>query len=87
MTWTKTVYSSMVAEVGYDAEQKELYITWTRGKRSIYSGVPEELAQQVANAPSVGSILNSDIKPYYSHRYECHAILFGHRVHRGRQDH
>ena len=69
MTWTKTVYSSMVSEVGYDAEQKELYITWTGGKRSIYSGVLEELATDLANAPSVGTMLNAEIKPYYAHRY------------------
>jgi hypothetical protein len=67
--WSKPVYSSNVSEVGYDPETGELIITWTKGKRSIYSGVPEELAEQLANAPSVGSMLNAEIKPYYSHRY------------------
>lgn len=68
-TWEKDVYSSNVSTVGYDPESKELIITWTRGKRSIYSGVPEELAEQLANAASVGSMLNAEIKPYYAHRY------------------
>lgn len=67
--WTKDVYSSNVQSVGYNDETKEMLITWTRGKRSIYSGVPAELAEQVANAPSVGSMLNAEIKPYFSHRY------------------
>ena len=67
--WTKSVYSSNVQEVGYDPETKELYITWTRGKQSIYSGVPEELAVDLSNAPSVGSMLNSEVKPFYAHRY------------------
>ena len=67
--WSKSVYSSNVSEVAYDEETKELTITWTRGKRSIYSGVPEELAIDLSNAPSVGGMLNSEIKPYYSHRY------------------
>lgn len=67
--WSKDVYSSNVASVGYDSETKELIITWTKGKRSIYSGVPEELAEQLANASSVGSMLNAEIKPYYVHRY------------------
>ena len=67
--WTKNVYSSNVQEVGYDPETKELYITWTRGKQSIYSGVPEELAVDLSNAPSVGSMLNSEVKPFYAHRY------------------
>lgn len=67
--WSKDVYSSNVSKVGYDSEKKELIITWVRGKRSIYSGVPEELAVDLANAPSVGSMLNSEIKNQYSHRY------------------
>lgn len=69
ITWSQTVYSSNVSEVGYDAESKELYVTWLKGRRSVYSGVPEELAQQLANAPSVGSMMRTDIIPYYSHRY------------------
>ena len=67
--WSKSVYSSNVSEVAYDEETKELTITWTRGKRSIYSGVPEELAIDLSNAPSVGTMLGQEIKPYYSHRY------------------
>lgn len=69
MGWSRQVYSSNVAEVGYDPETKELLITWTKGKRSIYSGVPEELAEQLVNAPSVGSMLNTEVKPFYAHRY------------------
>ena len=69
MSWSRSVYSSNVQEVGYDPDTKELLITWTKGKQSIYSGVPEELAEQLANAPSVGSMLNAEIKPYYQHRY------------------
>jgi hypothetical protein len=68
-TWEKEVYSSNVSTVGYNDETKELSITWTKGKRSIYSGVPEELAEQLVNAPSVGSMLNAEVKPYFSHRY------------------
>ena len=67
--WTKSVYSSNVQEVGYDPDTKELYITWTRGKQSIYSGVPEELAVDLSNAPSVGTMLNQEVKPFYAHRY------------------
>lgn len=67
--WSKSVYSSNVSEVGYDPETKELAVTWTKGKRSIYSGVPEELAEQLVNAPSVGSMMRTEIIPYFSHRY------------------
>lgn len=67
--WSKDVYSSNVSSIGYDEEKKEMYVTWTRGKRSIYSGVPEQLAIDVANAASVGSMLNAEVKPFYAHRY------------------
>ena len=67
--WSKSVYSSNVSEVGYDPETKELLITWTKGKRSVYSNVPEELANQLVNAPSVGTMLNTEVKPYFVHRY------------------
>jgi len=67
--WSKSVYSSNVSEIGYDPDSKELFVTWARGKRSIYSNVPEELAVQLVNAPSVGTMLNTEIKNYYAHRY------------------
>lgn len=68
-SWSKDVYSSNVSSVGYDSDTKELVITWTKGKRSVYSGVPEELAEQLVNAASVGSMLNAEVKPYFPHRY------------------
>lgn len=69
MSWSKDVYSSNVSSIGYDPDTQELSVTWSKGKRSIYSGVPEELAEQLVNAPSVGAMLNAEIKPYYAHRY------------------
>lgn len=68
-TWSQSVYSSNVSEVAYDADREELLITWKSGKTSAYSGVPEDVAQSCANAPSVGQFLNSEIKPMYAHRY------------------
>ena len=59
----------MVSSIAYDGEAKEMYVTWTRGKRSIFSGVPEDVALQAANAASVGQYMNMEIKPYYGHRY------------------
>lgn len=68
--WNKDVYSSNVANVAYQEDGSTLVITWTKGaRRSAYDGVPEELAEQLANAPSVGSMLNTEIKPYFPHRY------------------
>jgi hypothetical protein len=69
MSWSKNVYSSMVSEIGYDDETQELLVTWTNGRRSAYSGVPEGLADQLSRAPSVGGMINADIKGVFPHRY------------------
>ena len=66
----RDVYSSMVSQVGYDDETKELLVKFSKsGKVAAYQGVPLELATQLANAPSVGSMLTNEIKPYYPFRY------------------
>jgi hypothetical protein len=69
MSWFQAVYSSNIHEVGYDSDTEELLITWKSGKTSAYQGVPEDKANQIANAPSVGVAVNEEIKPYFSHRY------------------
>ena len=68
-TWRREVYSTNVSEIEYDEETQEMAVTWLRGKRSVYSGVPEDVALDCANAPSVGIFLNTEIKGKYNHRY------------------
>ncbi len=69
-TWTQSVISEMVSDVSYDDEKQEMIVTWKKsGKRSAYSGVGEDVALQCANAPSVGQFINSEVKPFYGHRY------------------
>ena len=68
--WSKEVYSTNASVIAYEEEGSKLIVTWAKGsRRSAYYGVPEELALQVASAPSVGSILNTEIKPYFRHEY------------------
>ena len=67
-TWDKPVYSDMVASIGYNDETNELIVTFNKGRKYVYAGVPEELAVQLANAPSVGQMMNSEIKPNYPAR-------------------
>ena len=69
MSWNQSVFSSNVDLVGYNDSTGELEITWKSGKVSAYAGVSEELALQVANAPSVGQAINSMIKNQFGHRY------------------
>lgn len=68
-SWTQAVYSSNVQSVGYDDETNELLVTWNSGRQSAYAGVSEETALALANAPSVGTMLNQEIKNVYPHRY------------------
>lgn len=70
MSWQKPVFSSMVSEVGYNDETSELIIVWAKGgKKSAYQGVPEGLADELSRAPSVGTMLIQEIKPFFPHRY------------------
>lgn len=72
MSWMKPVFSSMVSEVGYDPDTGELLVKWARsGKVSGYSGVSEEIANDLADGriASVGQFINSDIKDRHGHRY------------------
>jgi len=69
VSWSQNVFSSNVSEVGYDSDTSELLVTWQSGKQSAYKGVPEDVALRLANAPSVGQMINDEIKPYYSHSY------------------
>jgi hypothetical protein len=66
-TWSQNVFSSNVSTVAYDAEEKVLYVTFQKGQRYAYKDVPEDVAERLANAPSVGSMLRSDIQPNYSY--------------------
>lgn len=68
-TWERSVYSTMVSAIGYDAEREEMLVTWANGRQSAYSGVPEDVALNAANAASVGQFINSEVKPSYAHRY------------------
>ena len=65
----KPVFSQSVREIGHDAATGELHVTWVNGRRSVYSGVPAELAEQASKAWSVGKFVHEKIKPVHEHRY------------------
>lgn len=66
-SWMKSVYSDMVAEVGWDPEQEELIVKFKKnGKTAAYKGFDEGTAEQLSKAPSVGSMFLSEIKPFAS---------------------
>ena len=60
----------MASEIAYDSDTNELLVTWSKsGRVSAYQGVPEDVALRLANAPSVGQMINDEIKPNYQHSY------------------
>ena len=63
--WSKPVFSTMIAEVGWDDETEELLVTFLKnGKTAAYKGFDEGTAELLSRAPSVGQMLLSDIKPF-----------------------
>ena len=65
--WMKSVFSSMVSEVGWDPETEELLVTFAKsGKTAAYKGFDEGVAEDLSKAPSVGSMFLSEIKPFAS---------------------
>ena len=67
-TWSQSVFSTMASEVAYDDESQEMTVVWKNGRSTIYSDVPEDVAQSVANAPSVGQAINSEVKGRFAFR-------------------
>lgn len=70
----RSVYSSNVNRIGYDAATQELHVEWRAKKGqapkvSVYDGVPAHVARQVMNAPSIGEALAGAVKGSFGHRY------------------
>jgi hypothetical protein len=68
MGWSQSVLSSNVSEVGYDDEAGELIVTFSNGSVYAYADVDEGTAIALSKAPSVGQMLNSEIKGQYAYR-------------------
>lgn len=65
----RDVFSSHVNRIGHDPATGDLHVTWNTGKTSVYSGVPQELANAVMNDWSVGTALTTHIKAFFPHKY------------------
>ncbi len=64
-TWSKSVLSEMIDEVGWDEETQELLVTFIKkGRTAAYKGFDEGTADQLSKAASVGSMFLSEIKPF-----------------------
>lgn len=61
-----TVLSSNIAALKYDAAGKRLFVRFTNGTVYSYANVPQNIADEVFNAESVGKTFNSVVKAYQS---------------------
>ncbi len=58
------VESSAIARIGYDAGPEEAYVEYLGGALYAYRGVPDRVFEELANAESKGTFVNSVIKRY-----------------------
>ena len=69
LSWSQSVFSSIISDIGWDSDTEELLVTFRNGRTAAYKGVPEDKAVELANAASVGTSFNSEIKGFYNFRY------------------
>jgi hypothetical protein len=62
------VDSSSIEAVGYDADEREIYIQFLDGGTYVYSDVDEATYEELRTADSIGSYFNRMIKPNHSYR-------------------
>lgn len=67
MNW-KSVISSNIDAIAYDASSSILYVRFNSGDTYSYSGVPESVYNGLMSAPSHGSYLAAHVKGRYSYR-------------------
>jgi hypothetical protein len=61
----RSVDSTSLASVGYDAQSLTLEVEFHNGGVYHYLGVPPRTAQALLDADSLGAFLNTEIKPRY----------------------
>jgi len=61
------VDSSNIEAIGHDAGAQELHVRFLSGDTYVYHGVPQEIYNQLMDAPSKGSYLNRVIKENYEY--------------------
>jgi hypothetical protein len=69
--------SKNVASASYDAQAKQLQVTFRNQSSYMYTGVPLEVVEQFYSAPSAGSFLASQIKSKFSFAKVKNAVKEG----------
>jgi hypothetical protein len=61
------VQSTEIAVIGYDSKKSLLEVVFRRGGVYRYRGVPQEVHQQLMEAPSVGTFFTQNIKDSFQY--------------------
>ncbi len=65
----RAVDSSWVAAIGYDADDREVYVELLEGGRYAYLDVGPEVWREFVAAESKGTFVNQVLKPTYRFRH------------------
>lgn len=64
--------SSVIRRFVYDQTEGNLWVEFTTGRRYVYSGVPDEVADALCQAFSKGIYFNTRIRDHFPHREVTH---------------
>ncbi|HWI88548.1 MAG TPA: KTSC domain-containing protein [Sphingomicrobium sp.] len=62
----------MISRFVYDPAERDLWVEFTTGRKYVYSGVPEEVANALRSAFAKGAYFNSRIRDRFPHREVTH---------------
>ena len=62
------VESSAIERIDYQARRRELFVTFTSGRRYIYYDVPERVYWHFLDADSRGRYFNLHVRDHYDFR-------------------
>ena len=64
--------STVISRFVYDEMEQNLWVEFTTGRRYVYSGVPEEVANAFRAAFAKGVYFNTRIRDRFPHREVTH---------------
>ena len=64
--------SHVISRFAYDPAERDLWVEFTTGRKYVYSGVPEEVANALRSAFAKGAYFNSRIRDRFPHREVTH---------------
>lgn len=64
--------STVIRRFVYDGAEQNLWVEFTTGRKYVYSGVPEEVANALRSAFAKGVYFNSRVRDRFPHREVTH---------------